>query len=80
MKKNKPTLFGALKFLGIAFPLFFIAPIVITIGFKALKKDGNYIFLILGLALGLVAILSTAYGLMKISRFIFDKDEANDKS
>ncbi|MBJ2175347.1 hypothetical protein JBL43_13925 [Aureibaculum sp. A20] len=75
MKKNKPTLFSALKYLGIAFPLLFIAPVVITIGFKALRKDGNYIFLILGLALGLVAILSTAYGLMKISRFLFDKND-----
>ncbi len=80
LKNNKPTLSGALKYLGIALPLLFIAPILITIGFKALKKDGNFIFLILGLILGIAAILTTAYGLIKISRFIFDRDKENDKS
>mgnify|MGYP000212237137 CR=1 FL=1 len=51
MKSNKTTLFGALKYLAIAFPLLFLAPIVLTIGFKALKKDGTFIFLILAIDL-----------------------------
>ncbi|MDY7393753.1 DUF6095 family protein [Aureibaculum sp. 2210JD6-5] len=80
MKNSKPTLFGALKYLGIALPLLFFAPILITIGFKALKKDGSYLFLILGIALGITAILTTAFGLIKVSRFIFDRDKKNGKS
>ena len=80
MKSKKPTLFGSLRYLGIALPLLFIAPILITIGFKALKRDGSYIFLILGIILGITAILTTAFGLIKISRFIFDRDKENGKS
>lgn len=80
MSNNKPTFFGALKYLGLALPLLFIAPIIITIGFKALKKDGSYIFLILGIILGIAAILTTAFGLIKISRAIFDRDKKNGKS
>ncbi|HBK72412.1 MAG TPA: hypothetical protein DDZ39_12290 [Flavobacteriaceae bacterium] len=75
MKENKPSLFSAFKRLAIALPLLFIAPIVITIGFKALKKDGNFILLIIGLFLGVIAITITAFGLIKVSRALFDKDK-----
>ncbi len=74
MKKNKPTLFNAFKHLAIALPLLFIAPIVITIGFKALKKDGDFMLLIIGLFSGIIAITITAFGLIKVSRALFDKD------
>lgn len=77
LKNKKPTLSGGLKYLGIALPLLFFAPILITIGFKALKKDGDFIFLILGIILGIAAILTTAYGLVKISRFLFYRDKTN---
>lgn len=80
MSSNKPTLFGALKYLGIALPLLFFAPILITIGFKALKKDDNYLLLILGIILGIMAILTTAFGLIKVSRFLFDREKENGKS
>ncbi|MET2984379.1 DUF6095 family protein [Aureibaculum conchae] len=80
MSTNKPTLFGALKYLGIALPLLFFAPILITIGFKAVKKDDTYLLLVLGIVLGLAAILTTAFGLIKISRFLFDRKSENDKS
>ncbi len=75
MKKNKSSLFSAFKRLVIALPLLFIAPIVITIGFKALKKDGNFMLLIIGLLLGIIAITVTAFGLIKVSRALFDKDK-----
>jgi hypothetical protein len=75
LKKNKSSLFSAFKRLVIALPLLFIAPIVITIGFKALKKDGNFMLLIIGLLLGIIAITVTAFGLIKVSRALFDKDK-----
>ena len=75
MKENKSSLFSAFKRLAIALPLLFIAPIVITIGFKALKKDGNFLLLIIGLLLGIIAIMITAFGLIKVSRALFDKDK-----
>jgi len=75
LKENKSSLFSAFKRLAIALPLLFIAPIVITIGFKALKKDGNFLLLIIGLLLGIIAIMITAFGLIKVSRALFDKDK-----
>ena len=77
MKNNKPSFANAFKFLALALPFLFIAPIVITIGFKALKKDGAYLILFLGIILALVAMIITAMGIIKVSRYIFDKD--NDK-
>ena len=77
MKKNKPSFANAFKYLALALPFLFIAPIVITIGFKALKKDGSYLLLLLGVILALAAMIITAMGVIKVSRYIFDKD--NDK-
>jgi len=77
MKNKKPTFGNAIKYLGLALPFLFIAPIVITIGFKALKKDGSYFILILGIFLAILAMVITATGVIKVSRYIFDKD--NDK-
>jgi len=80
LKKNKPTLFSAFKRLAVALPLLFIAPIVITIGFKALKKDGDFLLLIIGLLLGIIAIMITAFGLIKVSRSLFEKDREHDQN
>jgi len=77
MKNNKPSFANAFKYLALALPFLFIAPIVITIGFKALKKDGSYLLLILGVLLALAAMIVTAMGVIKVSRYIFDK--GNDK-
>ena len=75
MKNKKPSFGNALKYLAMALPFLFIAPIVITIGFKALKKDGAYLFLVLGIVLALAAMIITAMGIIKVSRYIFDKDD-----
>ena len=77
MKNNKPSFANAFKYLALALPFLFIAPIVITIGFKALKKDGSYLLLLFGVLLALAAMIIMAMGVIKVSRYIFDKD--NDK-
>jgi len=77
MKNNKPSFANAFKYLALSLPFLFIAPIVMTIGFKALKKDGSYLLLLLGVLLALAAMIITAMGVIKVSRYIFDKD--NDK-
>lgn len=56
MKKKQP-LQKALLYLIISIPLLFLAPLVLNIGFVALKKDGTYIWLIVGGILAVVAIL-----------------------
>lgn len=78
MEKNKPTLFNALKYLIIALPLLFGAPIVVTIGFKALKLDGSFFILLIGIMLALVAMIVTAMGIIKIGRYFFDKGTDED--
>ncbi len=77
MSKNKPSAFQALKYLALSVPLLFIAPIMVTIGFKALKVDNSYGILILGILLIIVAIITTALGVLKVTQYIFNKD--NDK-
>jgi uncharacterized protein YybS (DUF2232 family) len=78
MQRNKPTLFNGFKYLAFALVLLFSAPILVTIGFKALKKDNTYLLLVLGIILALAAIIVTAMGVIKITRYLFDKD--NEKN
>lgn len=74
MSNSKPTVAKGFKYFAIALPLLFGAPILITIGFKALK-DGKYIFLILGVLLGLLAIFVTSKAVSTIMKALFDKNE-----
>ncbi len=78
MQNSKQTLSNAVKYLALALVLLFSAPILVTIGFKALKKDNSYLLLILGIILAIAAIMVTALGVIKVTRYIFDKD--NDKN
>ena len=61
--------------MGLALPLLFGAPVVVTIGFKALAKDNSYIILIIGIVLAVIAMLLTAKGVSTIIKALFEKDE-----
>lgn len=74
MGSSKPTISKGFKYFLVALPLLFGAPILITIGFKALK-DGKYIFLIIGILLGLAAIFATSKAVSTIMKSLFDKNE-----
>lgn len=63
---------GFVKFLS-ALPFLFGGPIVTTIGFKALKKDDNYIFLIIGIILSLVAIILLTTAVKRILQHLFNQ-------
>lgn len=78
MQKNESSPSNGVKYLVLALVLLFSAPIVVTIGFKALKKDSSYLILIAGISLTIAAIVITAIGIVKITRYIFNKD--NDKN
>ena len=39
---SKAVFMKGIKYLGVSLPLLFASPIVVTIGFKALRKDGAY--------------------------------------
>lgn len=75
MKDKKPTFMSAARYLLIALPLLFLAPVIFTIGLKALKMDGTYLLLVLGLLLALIAIIVTAVGVIKVTQYIFDQDK-----
>ncbi|MFK5890654.1 MAG: DUF6095 family protein [Flavobacteriaceae bacterium] len=63
---------GLVKFLY-ALPLLFGGPIVTTIGFKAIKKDDNYLFLIIGVILSLAAIILLATAVKRILQHLFNQ-------
>jgi len=73
MRQNKNFLKqGLVKFLY-ALPLLFGGPIVTTIGFKAIKKDDNYLFLIIGVILSLAAIILLATAVKRILQHLFNQ-------
>lgn len=74
MGNSKPTVSKGIKYFLVALPLLFGAPILITVGFKALRDD-NYVFLVIGILLGLVAIFVTSKAVSTIMKALFDKNE-----
>lgn len=75
MSLKKTPVSKGLKYLGLALPFLFGAPIIVTIGFKALAKDNSYLILIIGILLAILAMLITAKGITTIMKALFEKDE-----
>ncbi|NNC70471.1 MAG: hypothetical protein HKN90_06595 [Flavobacteriaceae bacterium] len=75
MSAKKIPVSKGLKYLGLALPLLFGAPIVVTIGFKALARDNSYLILVVGILLAILAMLVTAKGVTTIMKSLFQKDE-----
>lgn len=75
MSRKKVSVSKGLQYLALALPFLFGAPVVITIGFKALAKDNAYLILILGILLAIFAMLMTAKGITTIMKALFEKDE-----
>lgn len=72
MGTNKKELLRGLKYELVALPLLFIAPIIITIGFKALKQQNNYLWLILGIILAITAVILGFLGIRIILNAFFN--------
>ncbi len=75
---NKKVDSGALlktgfKYLAISLPLLFISPVLITIGFKAIKKSDNYIIIILGCILAVFTIILVVQAFRKILNSLFKR-------
>lgn len=73
MATNRKELVRGLKYELGAFPLLIIAPILITIGFKAIKKQDNYLFLIAGILIAIAAIILGFMGIKIILNAFFNK-------
>jgi len=57
MATDRKELMRGLKYELIAFPLVILAPILITIGFKAIKQENNYLWLITGVLAAITAMI-----------------------
>ena len=69
----KAVFMKGVKYLAISLPLLFVSPLVVTIGFKALRKDGTYFPLILGCFLTLLTVVIVAQAFRLILRSMFKK-------
>lgn len=72
-KATKKIFQKGLKYLALALPLLFAAPVIVTIGFKALNKGGGYLILILGCVLILFTIALVTQAFRLILKSLFNK-------
>lgn len=72
MGTDRNELVRGLKYELATLPLLVAAPILITIGFKAIKHQDNYIWLIVGIALAIIAIILGILGIKIILNAFFN--------
>ena len=72
MGTDRDELVRGLKYELIALPLLLLAPILITIGFKAIKLQNNYLWLIIGIVLAISAIILGFIGIRIILNAFFN--------
>jgi uncharacterized protein DUF6095 len=72
MDTNKNELIRGLKYELVAFPLLLLGPILITIGFKAIKQHDNYLWLIAGIVIATSAIILGFLGIRIILNAFFN--------
>lgn len=72
MATNRNELIRGLKYELIAFPLLILGPVLITIGFKAIKQQQNYLWLILGIAVATIAVILGFLGIRIILNAFFN--------
>ena len=70
--KSNPLLMKGFKYLAIALPLLFLSPIVVTMGFKLINKNGSFLLLILGIILTILTILIVTQGIRVVLKALFD--------
>ena len=75
MSSKKTPISKGLSYLALAIPFLFGAPVVLSVGFSALRKDGVYFILVLGVLLVIVAMIITALAVKLIMKSIFDSDK-----
>jgi NADH:ubiquinone oxidoreductase subunit K len=73
MGTDRNELFRGLKYELATLPLLIAAPILITIGFKAIKQHNNYLYLIIGIILAITAIALGILGIKIILNAFFNK-------
>ncbi|WP_372793379.1 DUF6095 family protein [Lutibacter sp.] len=72
MGTNRDELIRGLKYELAAFPLLILGPILITIGFKAIKHQQNYLWLLIGIFVATTAIILGFLGIRIILNAFFN--------
>jgi hypothetical protein len=72
MGTDRNELVRGLKYELATLPLLIAGPILITIGFKAIKQQNNYLFLIVGIVLAITAIVLGILGIKIILNAFFN--------
>ncbi|MEI6865388.1 DUF6095 family protein [Flavicella sp.] len=72
MSTDQNILKKGLKFIFGAIPLIIFAPVTINIGFSAIKKDDNYIFIIIGFIAAITAIGLVMNGIRIVLKALFN--------
>lgn len=73
MGTNRKELARGLKYELSALPFLILGPVLITIGFKAIKQQNNYIWLIAGILIAAGAVILGFLGIRIILNAFFDK-------
>jgi len=73
MGTDRKELVRGLKYELATLPLLIAGPILITIGFKAIKQQNNYIWLAIGIVLALTAVILGFLGIRIIMNAFFNK-------
>ena len=74
MGTNRKKLVQGLKYELIALPLLILGPIAVSIGFKALKSQQDYVWLILGIIICTTAIILGFLGIRIILNAFFEDE------
>ncbi len=72
MGTDRKELVRGLKYELATLPLLIAAPILITIGFKAIKQQNNYVWLVVGITLAITAIVLGILGIKIILNALFN--------
>lgn len=72
METDRKEFIRGLKYELATLPLLIAAPVLITIGFKAIKQQNNYIWLIVGIILAIIAIVLGILGIKIILNALFN--------
>ena len=73
MGTNRKELVRGLKYELAALPLLVAGPILITVGFKAIKQQNNYLWLVIGVILAITAIILGFWGIRIILNAFFNE-------
>lgn len=72
MGTNRNKLAKGLKYELIALPLLIAGPLLISIGFKAIKLQNNYLWLVAGILLAAIAVILGFLGIKIILNALFN--------